>query len=529
MKGTWEPEWYRNDRQPAFIGDGPLLAMFGKKKYLWGNMPALDILQLQNNESKTYTVSHDFNLLFAASGDLRNAIKTIVGLPEGYKGECVAVFNDMDFLIVARNAIMLLIAFYFESEIAVPMIIHLWYSALLPSSMMQAIQSNIFPMIDHVCQKIKTKPGGALQAKTFEIGGRKLRITLKKGEWARLARFCQVPEGLTAEAAQQIRRRITLAPERIDYRDRALLNMPAGVRQGEMHFRHTGVLLPYGCSTRDFDTPNPTLFPSCDWSMKDNASPRDGWLFDEYMENAPAAKADEFGAIFFHIRWLLLEFCSRLRSSNISFRLFNMDARDIGCYLGDMKFDRIEISNICDRGFVGPHVCLQVFSQLLKSTSQNPKATLLMLFINAAKETEHIANPQGDVPSMVSAMKRLERYIPIDKSRINLTRGGMNTSAHPDLILRTACYDMFQSWDKYFDMFMDEAKITQFATLYGMVIKKKHTIVQPWPYKIRNQIIKKEFDVLRASSTTGFERYMELQRLELAADHVSAGFADMQL
>ena len=130
---------------------------------------------------------------------------------------------------------------------------------------------------------------------------------------------------------------------------------------------------------------------------------------------------------------------------------------------------------------------------------------------------------------MVSAMKHLERYIPIDKSRINLTRGGMNTSAHPDLILRTACYDMFQPWDKYFDMFMDEAKITQFATLYGMVIKKKHTIVQPWPYKIRNQIIKKEFDVLRASSTTGFERYMELQRLELAADHVSAGFADMQL
>ena len=77
--------------------------------------------------------------------------------------------------------------------------------------------------------------------------------------------------------------------------------------------------------------------------MKDNASPRDGWLFDEYMENAPAAKADEFGAIFFHIRGLLLEFCSRLRRSNISFRLFNMDARDIGRYLGDMKFDRIEV------------------------------------------------------------------------------------------------------------------------------------------------------------------------------------------
>lgn len=257
MKGCWDPDWYRNDRQPAFVGEGPPLAMFGNKKYLWGNMPALDVLQLQNNENETCEKSHDFNLLFAASGDLRNAIKTIAGLPEGHEGNCVAVLNDLDFIIVARNAIMLLIALQYESDAAVPMIIHLWYSALLPSCVMHAIQTNILPMVEHVCQKIKTKPGGALQAKTFEMGDRKLQITLKKEDWVRLARFCQVPEGLTAEAAQRIRRRITLAPERVDYRDRALLNMPAGVRQGEMYFRHTGVLLPYGCSIKDFDTPNP--------------------------------------------------------------------------------------------------------------------------------------------------------------------------------------------------------------------------------------------------------------------------------
>jgi hypothetical protein len=77
---------------------------------------------------------------------------------------------------------------------------------------------------------------------------------------------------------------------------------------------------------------------------------------------------------------------------------------------------------------------------------------------------------------------------------------------------------MFKPWDRYFDMFMDETKITQLATLYGMAIKKKHTIVQPWPYKIRNSTTKREFDVLRASSTTGFERYMEFQRLEVTVD-----------
>ncbi|KAJ5041979.1 hypothetical protein J3E74DRAFT_448661 [Bipolaris maydis] len=168
--------------------------------------------------------------------------------------------------------------------------------------------------------------------------------------------------------------------------------MPAGVRQGEMYFRHTGILLPYGCSTTDFDTPNPTLFFKNDWLMNDDASPRGGWLFGEYMEDAPAAKADEFGAIFFHIRGLLRP------------------------YLGDMKFDRIEISNVCDRGYVGPHTCLQLFSQLLKPISQNPNATLLMLFINAAVEVDHEVNPQGDLQSLAPAMERLKEYIPFDKS-----------------------------------------------------------------------------------------------------------------
>ncbi|RYN61655.1 hypothetical protein AA0119_g12851 [Alternaria tenuissima] len=512
MKGTWEPEWYRSGYQPAFVGEGSQLAMFGNKKYLWGNMPAIDILQLQHNESKSCETSQDFNLLFAASGDLRNVIKTIVGLPQGYSNKCVAVLNDIDFIIVARNAIMLLIALQFEPKDAVPMIIHLWYSALLPSRIMQAIQTNILPMVEHVCQQIKNKPESVLQAKTFGSGDRKLRITLKKEDWIRLARFCRVSEGLTAEAAQQIRHRIMLAAERVDYRDRALLNMPAGVRQGEMYFRHTGVLLPYGCSTIDFDTPNPTLFSSGDWPMKDNASPRDGWLFDEYMQDAPAAKADEFGAIFFHIRRLLLKFCGRLQGSNISFRLFNMDAQYLGGYLDEMKFDRIE-----------------VFSQLLKSAAQNPKATLLMLFINAAVETDHAVNPQGDVLSVVSAMKRLDKYMPVGKPRATLPRGMLGTNAHPELILRTACYNLFKPWDKYFDMFMDEARITQFAALCGMAIKKEHTIVQPWPYKIRNCTTKKEFDILRAGSLTGFERYMEFQKFEDVADDMSFEFAGMQL
>lgn len=152
-----------------------------------------------------------------------------------------------------------------------------------------------------------------------------------------------------------------------------------------------------------------------------------------------------------------------------------------------------------------------------------------MLFINAAVETDHAVNSQGDVLSVVSAMKRLDKYMPVGKPRATLPRGMLGTNAHPELILRTACYNMFKPWDKYFDMFMDEARITQFAALCGMAIKKEHTIVQPWPYKIRNCTTKKEFDILRAGSLTGFERYMEFQKFEDVADDMSFEFAGMQL
>jgi hypothetical protein len=152
-----------------------------------------------------------------------------------------------------------------------------------------------------------------------------------------------------------------------------------------------------------------------------------------------------------------------------------------------------------------------------------------MLFINAAAETGHDANPLGDAQWMKSAMERLNEYLPIDKSHMSRIMGRGNTHAHPDLIMRIACYEILKPWETYFDMFMKEEKITHLATQYGMAIKKKHTIVQPWPYKIRRGATKKEFDIQRASCTTGFERYMEFQRLGTTGNDVSVGLGNMQL
>jgi hypothetical protein len=61
-KETWQPAWILEKRKPAFVGDGPP-NIFGGTKYLWGNVPAFDILKLASNEGEAYT--GDLRLLFA--------------------------------------------------------------------------------------------------------------------------------------------------------------------------------------------------------------------------------------------------------------------------------------------------------------------------------------------------------------------------------------------------------------------------------------------------------------------------------
>lgn len=80
MKSSWRPQWDIEKRKPAFIdgsggssfldSDGDSLmgnwismVQHGRKKYLWGNVPAIDILQSRQNEGNT--LPEMFNLLFA--------------------------------------------------------------------------------------------------------------------------------------------------------------------------------------------------------------------------------------------------------------------------------------------------------------------------------------------------------------------------------------------------------------------------------------------------------------------------------
>ncbi len=192
-----------------------------------------------------------------ASGDLRNLIKSVLGLPQRYTGTLETVVNDRDLDIVSRNAILLLTALHFDPNTAAILMLHLWYSALLPGWILDQLREFILPLIQDVCTKIEAKPSRTIVSSKWAFGARSLQLVLSREHWNLLLSYFEVPEGLSPTKAQQIRRETTMARERKDYVDRALYKMPPGWRAGTMKFRYDGLLLPYGASRREFDTPNP--------------------------------------------------------------------------------------------------------------------------------------------------------------------------------------------------------------------------------------------------------------------------------
>jgi len=65
-KLSWKPEWDRTDKEPTWAtGEASrnVHNPFGSNKYLWGNVPAIDVLQLSLNEGERY--DRDIKLLFA--------------------------------------------------------------------------------------------------------------------------------------------------------------------------------------------------------------------------------------------------------------------------------------------------------------------------------------------------------------------------------------------------------------------------------------------------------------------------------
>jgi hypothetical protein len=192
-----------------------------------------------------------------ASGDLRNVLLSIANLPTTFTGHCQIIINDKDWEVVARNAIMLMVALQCEPDIAANAILHLWYSSLVTADTIEILKIHVQPLIDDVLGKITDKPSGSTQSKTWSFGTRKLNLAITKQHWDDLPNFITGCAGMTANEVRIARQAVCLHPRRKDFVDRALHNLLAGWRVPVAKFRGDGILLPFGTSTAEYTLPNP--------------------------------------------------------------------------------------------------------------------------------------------------------------------------------------------------------------------------------------------------------------------------------
>ncbi|KEY75023.1 hypothetical protein S7711_01362 [Stachybotrys chartarum IBT 7711] len=488
---------------------GGIGQVFGSKKFLWGNVPAFDVLQLESNEGIGFKT--DLRLLFAASGDIRNVVKTIAQIPSKYNHSVHVTINDRDPEIVVRNVILLLIALVVEDpDEAVECIIHVWYSTLVRKSDIDLLQFCIRPLVEAVCEKVKDKRSDTILVKTWSFGQRSLRVALDKASWARLLSSLDIPEGLTMDRARETRAAIMMAESRKDYRARQLVCQSPSHRLALHKFRQDGLLLPFGTPRRDFLEPNPTFFQSDKtWPMKDNADPREGWSPEEVAKTSsgPAA-ADIYGKLFYHIRSTLHSFLSRLDTMDLCFELFQLDVLDLPKHLKSKTFSRIEVSNVADAGWLGIRGTLASMIPLLQDTLDNPHATLITLFMNAVDETLTDEDRRSVMTLNSMSTRRLLRYLP--------PNGAPPSQYDPRIIKFNLARDLVTTYDNIFDRYMKEFEFREASELFGAMLKENHTIIQPWPNQLKLQPgqvgAQEEFDRCMSAGLTSKERYVEWQR-----------------
>ncbi|KAJ3936176.1 MAG: hypothetical protein NXY57DRAFT_1035493 [Lentinula lateritia] len=372
-RSDWKPAWITENRSPAFVG-GDTQSHFGAHsapEYLWGNTPAVNCLQLEHNEGVLESVEKDFNLCFAASGDIRNMVMTVNGLPDNYQGHCKILLNDRSDLVTTRNILILyaLLRHGNPPELAAKTAVHLMYSAALRSSdsselfhciktvygdVMSVYQSPMF-----VSFITRLSPND-VRKKSFPIrGAGSLSIAQSAvkifGEPLAMLRATH-----TLDDSRKAMHDVMLSPHRVDYRDRYLSGLQPSHRLSFLRFRESGVSLHFAdhVDSETFQDPNRLLFnASGKWVTMDNANPLSSWDVNEVLKTGQAYgldQADIYGCLFFH--------------GELNPNLFGINP----------AFDRIETSNIAD--YAGIRSVLQDWSAVLNR--ENKHAVVLVYLMN---------------------------------------------------------------------------------------------------------------------------------------------------
>ncbi|KDQ11252.1 hypothetical protein BOTBODRAFT_57568 [Botryobasidium botryosum FD-172 SS1] len=376
----WSPAWVLEGRSPSFMGGNANeyyenwvhnLDKLAIGLHLWGNVPAIDVLNLSRNER---TSVQDFSLAFIASGDIRNVVRTINELPPDYSGKINILLNDREPIIVLRNLVLLLLCGgIFDKAHAAELALHFWYSAFVPIN--YAIQ--LQPFVASFAQHVKEDMSFSLPLNSRST----MSGALTPSVLGHLFTMLQSKYGIS-EANQEINR-VRFAPSRQDRHHRQYCRLEPSHRLAFLEYRRFGLVLPFGARNDHFSHPNQLLFSSeCEWLQDDLANPLESWDIPSVVAAGKAygaLRADIYGCLYFYLSDQLRSFAERVGRFQINFQLFCQDASVLsdGIRSGahaqhgvpaTRLYDRIDVSNILDAEYLGIPRVLADWSPLLRKS-----------------------------------------------------------------------------------------------------------------------------------------------------------------
>jgi len=225
-------------------------------------------------------------------------------------------------------------------------------------------------------------------------------------------------------------------------------------------------------------------------------------------------KNDTYGALYFHLLEHFTTFSERLQRRDLAFTLLTVDARKLPFALAESRnkhglasFDRIDVSNITDRGWVGLPDTLSSLGRLLKSRTENPHATLLTLFLNYHAEADMLSPPsEAESSAAIFAIAKL------------LTSRPMRSHLDP-LIAKLAYLNRtFRDTDKQWAVYTHATGFWDAARAAGMKKREKGRIIEELPFKLdpgkSNEALLEQLDLMELGQLAGHERYVEWVRAE---------------
>ncbi|KAK0497402.1 hypothetical protein EDD18DRAFT_1162060 [Armillaria luteobubalina] len=429
LKHDWQPAWILEKRKPRFRSTDV------STEHLWGDVPAIDILRLDFNEGDQ-ALSQNFKLCFAASGDIRNLVETVNGLPKHYQGKCDILLNDINPIVLAT---------------------HLMYSAALPAAGASFLQR----CIDYVYGSNSDRKYLTVLSSPLEAQGRFPRYRR-----LRASSILWRCSGLLTTFRPQA--------SNLDDHDRLFSKLTPGHRLAIKRFRETGVLAPFSLNTNTFMHPNRfaigctsgTANPLCGWDM--SAVQLSG-------EKHGVEFADIFGCLFFHVKDQLREFARRMKDFNIHLHLTQFDAKILskGLFAGVVPafggpcFDRVDASNTMDSA--GIKACLNDWGPLLNR--QNERSAILI-----HSKAWHTGRRDGSAqahPRTVEWLMKKYCNIPGLPKPNSLFNQGLRS---PLLLHMIESVDAFYDHEPAFRRYLQEHDMDVTTAALGLRHREAHTI-----------------------------------------------------